>query len=177
MTIYATRRLIVRPWTLAQPDIAWAHRIYSDPTVVQTIGGHLMADVAATEQHIRMRLDRQRKWGGRYGAFAIQRRTDAGVIGSVLIKPLKGHGEAWTDDIEIGWHLARIAWGNGYATEAAQGLVQHAKTLGLTEVHIVVQPGNQRSLNVAGRLGAQPKARTTRYYDGIELEHFTLSVG
>ncbi len=177
MPIFATRRLIVRPWTLAQTDIAWAHRIYSDPMVVKTIGGRLMTDIAATEQHVRMRLDRQRKWGGRYGAFAIQRRSDAEVVGSVLIKPLKGHGDVWTDDIEIGWHLARVAWGHGYATEAAQGLVRHAKTLGIAQVHIVVEPGNQRSLNVAGRLGAQQGERTTRYYDGIPLEHFTLAVG
>ena len=173
MPIFETERLYVRPWTLAAPDIAWAHRMYSDPCVVRHIGGWVMADPAATRAHIRMRLERRRRWGGRFGSYAAQRKSDGAVIGNALIKPLRGATEAWTSDIEIGWHLARAEWGRGYATEIGRGLLAYAAHIGVSVVHVVAEAYNERSLAVARRIGVVYRGVTTEYYDGIELAHFT----
>ena len=174
MPLFETERLTVRRWTLAPSDLQYAHRIYGDADVVRTIGGQVMPDLDATRAHIAMRLDRQRNWNGEYGAFATERKTDGHVVGSALIKPLKGAEVPWTDDIEIGWHLARAEWGKGYATEMGRGLVELARARGLSMLHAVVEPGNERSLAVARRLGFAHEGRTTKYYDGLSLEYFTL---
>ena len=55
---------------------------------------------------------------------------------------------------EAGWRLARAQWGQGYATEAAQGWIDWGfATLGLAEIVAMVVPGNARSQAVMRRLG------------------------
>ena len=176
MTLFTTERLTVRPWTLEPNDIHSAHGIYGDPEVVRTIGGQVMTSTADTEASIRMRLERQRMWNGRYGAWAIESRETGLVVGTALIKPLKGVTIPWTDDIEIGWHLARAEWGKGYATEMGRGLIEYARTIGLSRLHAVVEANNERSIAVATRLGFTHRGQTRQYYGGLVLEHFTLAL-
>ena len=176
MTLFSTERLTVRPWTLDPDDLEWAHRIYSDPQVVASIGGEVMADIDATRAHMQMRLDRQKNWAGRYGAWAIERTADRDVVGTALMKPLRGTDVSWTTDIEIGWHLARAEWGKGYATEMGRGLIAHARAIGLTTLHAVVEASNGRSQAVARRLGFTHRGVTTAYYDGLALEHFIITL-
>jgi RimJ/RimL family protein N-acetyltransferase len=56
--------------------------------------------------------------------------------------------------VEVGWRLARPAWGRGLATEGARAALAEAfGPLGLAAVISVIEPGNVRSLRVAARLG------------------------
>jgi ribosomal-protein-alanine N-acetyltransferase len=58
--------------------------------------------------------------------------------------------------IEIGWRLARDAWGCGYATEAARLSVAFAfDRLGLDVLHAYTAEGNAPSRRVMQRLGMQ----------------------
>ena len=55
---------------------------------------------------------------------------------------------------EIGWRLARAAWGLGLATEAALAARDHAfAVLGLPRLIALVHPENDRSQAVARKLG------------------------
>jgi RimJ/RimL family protein N-acetyltransferase len=55
---------------------------------------------------------------------------------------------------EIGWRLARAAWGRGLATEAAIAARDHALgRLGLSELISIIHPDNRRSQRVAAKLG------------------------
>ncbi len=55
---------------------------------------------------------------------------------------------------EIGWRLARAAWGHGYATEAARAaLAFGASETPLTEIVSFTSVGNERSRAVMRRLG------------------------
>ncbi|WP_242473398.1 GNAT family N-acetyltransferase [Blastococcus sp. TML/M2B] len=65
------------------------------------------------------------------------------------------------------------SWGHGYATEAAQAVIERAFAVGVPEVYAVVRPGNEPSLAVCRRLGMTPLGRMTRWYD-VELEAFRL---
>ena len=58
--------------------------------------------------------------------------------------------------MEIGWRLVRRAWGNGYATEAAQASLEDAfGRIGLNEVLAFTAPDNLRSQAVMARLRLQ----------------------
>lgn len=58
---------------------------------------------------------------------------------------------------EIGWRLARSAWGSGVATEAARAAVAFGWERGLREIVAVVAPENARSLRVVEKLGMTPR--------------------
>lgn len=85
-----------------------------------------------------------------FGAFSVIRKSDGCWIGRV--GPL--HPEGWPGD-EIGWTLARAAWGNGYATEAAAAAADWAfDVLGWKEIIHCIAPDNIASQAVAARLGS-----------------------
>jgi RimJ/RimL family protein N-acetyltransferase len=56
--------------------------------------------------------------------------------------------------VEIGWRLARQAWGHGYATEAAQASLAFGfESLALPEILAVTTLTNLRSQAVMRRIG------------------------
>ena len=56
--------------------------------------------------------------------------------------------------VEVGWRLARSAWGHGYATEAARAAVRYGfETLNLDEIVSFTAVPNTRSQAVMRRLG------------------------
>lgn len=62
---------------------------------------------------------------------------------------------------EVGWALARRAWGKGYATEGAAAAMDFAfDTLGWTEAVHTIDPANTASHAVARRLGSTLKGPT-----------------
>jgi RimJ/RimL family protein N-acetyltransferase len=58
---------------------------------------------------------------------------------------------------EIGWRLARRAWGRGLATEGALAAREYAfEVLGLEALISIIHPRNTRSQRVAQKLGMTP---------------------
>jgi RimJ/RimL family protein N-acetyltransferase len=79
----------------------------------------------------------------------VEKATDE-VIGHLgFLDPEGGQG------FELGWALARRAWGRGYALEGTRAAVRHAFTV-LDRDHILclIRPENARSIRLAERLGA-----------------------
>ena len=54
---------------------------------------------------------------------------------------------------EIGWRLATEARGKGYATEAAQSIVDLARTVSSGWLYCIIDPDNAPSHRVAAKLG------------------------
>ncbi|MCC5575346.1 GNAT family N-acetyltransferase [Microtetraspora sp. AC03309] len=74
----------------------------------------------------------------------------------------------FTPCVEIGWRLARSAWGHGYATEAARAALRHGfGELGLKEIVSFTAKQNMRSQRVMERIGM------TRDPEG-DFDHPTL---
>jgi len=144
-----TRRCVLRQWK--ETDLgAWAE-MNADPEVRRHFPG-LLSDEQARAEAGRCRdgID-QRGWG----VWALEvpgALTFAGFVG--LIVP---HYDApFVPALEIGWRLPRAAWGQGYATEAAQAALEFAfGRLQVREVVAITVPGNEASRRVMARLGMQ----------------------
>jgi RimJ/RimL family protein N-acetyltransferase len=87
------------------------------------------------------------------GWLAIERRSDGVFLGGACLRKVPA-GHPLADDVEVGWRLARAAWGAGYATEAARSLLSHGfDDLGLAEIVTFTANTNIRSRAVMERLG------------------------
>jgi RimJ/RimL family protein N-acetyltransferase len=85
-----------------------------------------------------------------YGMWAIERLADHALIGRAGFF----HPHGWPG-CEMGWLLARDAWGRGFAHEAvAAGIAYGRERLGVRELISLIRPENHRSITLAERLGA-----------------------
>ena len=83
-----------------------------------------------------------------YGLWLIRLAADCPPVGAVGLRPLENLG------LEVFYSLTPDSWGNGYATEAAGGVIVYALgDLGLMEVFAEVDGGNAESAAVIERLG------------------------
>jgi RimJ/RimL family protein N-acetyltransferase len=88
-----------------------------------------------------------------FGLWALELRGSGELIGFAgLATPVfEAH---FTPAVEVGWRLARPAWGKGYATEAGRAaLVFGFDEVGLDEIVSFTTVANRRSCAVMERLG------------------------
>ena len=88
-----------------------------------------------------------------FGLWAIERHEDGAFLGFAgLAEP--AFDAPFLPALEVGWRLARDAWGHGYATEAGAAALRFGfETLGRAEIVSFTAVGNERSRRVMERLG------------------------
>lgn len=88
-----------------------------------------------------------------FGLWAVEVASDRAFVGFTGLS-VPQFEAPFTPAVEVGWRLARVAWGNGYATEAATASLGVAfGELGLGEVVSFTSEPNLRSQAVMRRLG------------------------
>jgi RimJ/RimL family protein N-acetyltransferase len=141
-----TPRLVLRMFRADDLDAYAA--MCADPEVMRHIGagGPVGPDVAW--RHMALFLGEWALHG--HGMWAVQERASGRLIGRAgFLDPVGWPG------CELGWLLARDAWGQGYAFEAARAAIDHGRAqLGLGELISLIRPDNARSIALAERLGA-----------------------
>jgi RimJ/RimL family protein N-acetyltransferase len=160
-TTIETLRLRLRCWQGADRDAFAA--LHADPEVMADYGGPI--DRTASNA----KLDRYIAAFDRHGLcrWAVEHR-DGGFLGYAGIMPVE-QGHPLGRHFEIGWRLARSAWGRGYATEAAAAALHDAfMRAGLREIVAYTAPENLRSQAVMERLRLRrdPSRDFTARYDG-----------
>jgi len=159
-----TARLLLREWR--EDDLDAFAAMSADPDVMSYLGGVLDRD----ESWRRIALHTGHWTLRGYGNWAVERKADGVLIGRVgLWNP-----EGWPG-LEIGWKLARHAWGNGYASEAASAAMDWAWTeLGAPRLISIIDPGNVASRRVAERLGMRRLREET--FSGGVLDGLTVLI-
>lgn len=84
-----------------------------------------------------------------FGLAALERKDDGAFLGFCGLARHRRRPH----EVEVGWRLARSAWGHGYATESGRAWLETAPALGVPRVECYVAAANVRSLAVALRLG------------------------
>jgi RimJ/RimL family protein N-acetyltransferase len=92
-------------------------------------------------------------------------RSDAGrrMIGHVGY-----HGPPLDGFVEIGYTVFADMRRQGYATEAVQGLIDHAAEKGVPRIRLSIAPGNEASLALARKLGFERVGEQIDEEDGLE---------
>ncbi|WP_432041767.1 GNAT family N-acetyltransferase [Streptomyces cadmiisoli] len=146
MTELRTDRLVLRRWRDSDLE-PWA-AMNADPAVREHLGAPLTREQSdASVARFQAEFDRQG-----YGWWAVEVRATSEFIGFAGLDPVDD-GMPFTG-VEIGWRLARSAWGQGYATEAALTVLAHGfDTLELPEILAVTTATNLRSQAVMRRIG------------------------
>jgi RimJ/RimL family protein N-acetyltransferase len=124
--------------------------LLSDPEVMRFIGDGTSQDRTAAWRMLAQMLGH---WALRgYGLFAVEERATGRFLGRVgLIHP-----EGWPG-LEIGWTIVRDRWGEGFATEAAVAVRDHAfERLNIPRLISLIHPDNTASVQVAVKTGERP---------------------
>jgi RimJ/RimL family protein N-acetyltransferase len=151
-----TERLHLRPFSAA--DVDAIHAIYADPIVMRHVGNGAHRSLEETRMALRVYGDVLERRG--YSFLAVTERDGGAIVGDGGLYPLAGEGP----DIELGYTLARAAWGHGYATELGRALVAHALTeIGAPRVVAQVEPANAASRHVLEKLGLAQRGLRTAY--------------
>lgn len=144
---YRTPRLLLRPWR--ESDRAPFAALNADPEVMEHFPSVL--DRAASDALVDRVAAHFAEHG--YGLFAVEVPGRAPFVGFVGLLKV-GFEAHFTPAVEIGWRLARAAWGHGYATEAAREACRIAfEELRLPELVSFTVPANRRSRAVMERIG------------------------
>jgi [ribosomal protein S5]-alanine N-acetyltransferase len=148
-----TERLHLRPFTEA--DRLAIHAVYADPEVMRHVGHGAHRTIEETVAALRVYGEVLERRG--FSFLAVTERDGGALVGDAGLYPL---GE----DVELGYTLARSAWGRGYATELGRALVVHAfEVLGAPRVVAQVEPGNAGSRRVLEKLGMTERETRTAY--------------
>lgn len=160
-----TARLRLRPWR--DEDLDRLAQIYADPEVMRYIGPGTVANRAQTIRAIvRMRA----VWDQHgFGMWAVEVADSGELIGRQGLGFLDQSPE-----IEIGYCLARDAWGHGYASESGRAVVRFAfEVVGLDHLAGITYPQNLASQRVLRKCGLV-YVREIRYYD-VDVHYFALT--
>jgi RimJ/RimL family protein N-acetyltransferase len=143
-----TARLVLRTWHRAD-RLAFAE-INSDPEVTEHIEGRPL-----TRAESDAIIDRtERTWDERgFALYAVTSREAGELLGFCGLS----HHRALPDEVEVGWRLARHAWGRGLATEAALVCRDLGfDVLGRDRLISITVEANTRSWRVMQKLGMRP---------------------
>ncbi|MEH2050654.1 GNAT family N-acetyltransferase [Nostoc sp.] len=177
-----TERLLIRSW-IPESDAEQAFAIYSDPEVTHFLGkSSRPASIESQRQRLIEGIERCLRRAtpthlrnNGTGAWAIVEKESTTIVGTILLKQLPDKDGLPTQDYEVGWHLRRVAWGKGYATEVGRVMLNYGfSVLNLPVIYAVVKPENHASIRVTERLGMKPIGQTNKYY-GIKLLLFQLN--
>ena len=142
-----TPRLLMRRWS--DSDLEPFADMNADPEVMRYFPAVMAReDSDAFVALIERRFDEQG-----YGLWALEVLETGQFVGFTGLNPMP-KGVPGAGGVEVGWRLARAAWGRGFATEAGRAALEVAfGPAGLQEVWSLTARLNEPSIAVMRRLG------------------------
>jgi RimJ/RimL family protein N-acetyltransferase len=145
--VIETPRLVLRRWR--EEDRGPLAALHADPEVMDWLGG--VKSRAESDGYLD-RYEAHIEAHG-FGIWAVTRREDGVLLGVA--------GLRWAEPglppapcVEAAWRFARLAWGQGYASEAAGAALRDGfRRHGLREALAWTAPSNLRSQAVMARIG------------------------
>ena len=147
MILLETKRLSLRHFVMDDLDNLFS--FYSDPDVVRYI-----PDAPRTYQETKEELEWFMNGHPKFpelGLWATIYKENGQFIGRGGLLPWTIDGQ---QEVEVAFALSKDYWGQGLATEAAQGIVQYGfENLNLSRLICVIDHDNSGSIRVATKIG------------------------
>lgn len=160
-----TERLILREWK--DEDRSIFARMNGDPMIMEHMPRAL--DEKASNKLVD-RFQKHFKEHG-YGLYACERKSDGAFMGFVGLETVI-IDVPFKPAVEIAWRLDYEYWGHGYATEAAQRVLQHAfEELNLKEIVAFSVHDNARAIHIIEKLGMKRDPKGDFDYPGLAKGH------
>lgn len=148
-----TARLGLRRFT--PDDLDWLAELYADPDVTRFLGG-TKTRVEIEDLFQARILDYYESRPG-LGMWVTVERAGGWRAGLHLLNEIQGESF-----IQVGFVLARWAWGRGFGTEMAAALLRYGFVdLALPRIVGITSPGNQASQRVLLKIGLHRKGERT----------------
>ncbi len=162
MIILNTERLLLR--RLERSDLDSLYALYRDPEIRRYFPDGTRT-LEETHQELEWFLNGHPS-RPELGLWATVERSTGEFLGRCGLLPWHIDGK---DEVEVAFIIQKARWCEGLATEAARGIVQHARAkLGLRRLVCLVVPGNEASAAVASKIGM---VFESKYIDEIGLSH------
>lgn len=147
MVILETKRLLLRH--LEMGDLDALYRLYSDPQIRQYIPDGTRT-LAETKEELEWFLHGHAE-RPELGLWATVERSTGAFLGRCGLLPWNIDG---LPQVELAYLIDKARWGEGFATEAARGIVQYSRDeLDLKRLICLIMPGNAASVAVATKVG------------------------
>ena len=155
-----TERLGFRPWSHA--DIGLALSLWGDLEVTKLIGGPFSGE--QVQERLSREIATMQSHGIQY--WPVFLLTTGEHVGCCGLRPYKSEEGI----CEIGIHLRRAFWGQGYAPEATQAVIRYAfNILGVKALFAGHNPTNEASRRLLEQLGF--RYTHDEYYPPTGLNH------
>jgi len=143
----STDRLVLRRWRESDRDPFAA--MNADPEVMEYFPAALThAESDGMIERVEAHFDERG-----FGLWALEVAVTGQFIGFTGLS-IPRFPARFMPAVEVGWRLARSAWGHGYASEAARRALQFGfEDAGLSEIVSFTATGNVRSQAVMARIG------------------------
>lgn len=164
MCVLETPRLVLRHFLPSDLDALYA--VIGDRLTMQYYPGSFeRKDARAWIERNQMRYVETG-----HGLYAVVLKRTGEMIGDCGLVRQQVEGDAL---MEVGYHLRRDQWGQGYATEAARACMDYGfRTWQPDKIISLIRPENLPSRRVAERNGMHVERQVT-YYD---LPHLVYSI-
>lgn len=159
-----TDRLILREWE--DKDLEPFARMNADPVVMEYLPRVL--DEKSTKRHMKEFQEHFKKHG--YGFYVLETKDTGEFVGFVGLENTDFKAK-FTPAIELAWRLDYEYWGQGYASEAARAVIDHAfNKLKMPEIVSFTVHDNTRMIHVLEKLGM-------KYQKGQDFDYPALKKG
>lgn len=145
LAVLQTERLRLR--LVTEADAPFFLRLVNDPAFIEHIGQRNLHDVPAARAALR---DGPVAMQARHGhsLYVVEALDGGAPLGlSGLVK------RDFLEHVDIGYAFLPEARGQGYALEAARGVMAHARALGIARLAAFTSPANAASIALLLRLG------------------------
>jgi len=164
-SVLDTRRLSLR--RLSEDDAPFILRLLNEPSFIEFIGDRGVRTLDDARNYLRGGpIASYSRYG--FGLYLVELRERGVPIGICgLLK------REQFEHPDIGFSLSPDYWSQGYAVEAATGVMDYAgETLGLTRLLAITSQHNQRSARLLAKLGFTFEQNILMAADGEELKLF-----
>ncbi|MFN8400795.1 MAG: GNAT family N-acetyltransferase [Anaerolineales bacterium] len=160
--ILETPRLILRHQVLSDLDDLWA--LYQNPNITKYI-----PDAPRSREEAQEELEWHMNGHPRHpelGLWATIHKETGKFIGRCGLLPWEVDG---VREVEVAYTIAEEYWGQGLASEAAQGILKYGfEKLNLARLVSLIEPGNIGSQRVAEKMGMRLEKEVNMPINGVD---------